>query len=60
MTIRLSGAALTVASLIFIPATSFAQDAQSITAPKGLGIWLVGTHPMAEDPSKQVVAHHFC
>lgn len=33
---------------------------QPIHPPKDLGIWLVGVHPMAEDVSKQWVAHHLC
>lgn len=45
-------------------ASAQAQESQSpeqpIRATEGIGVWLVGVHPMADDPSKQWVAHHFC
>lgn len=65
-----AGGCLLTLSLAFAPDAfapdAFAQDKgepppqQPIRAPQGLGIWLIGTHPMASDPSRQMVAHHFC
>lgn len=60
---RTNWSSLTTSALALTIATSaIAQDKpqQPIGAPQGLGVWLVGVHPMAHDPSEQWVAHHFC
>lgn len=33
---------------------------QPIRALQGLNIWLLGTHPMAYNPSQQIMAYHLC
>jgi hypothetical protein len=31
-----------------------------LTAVEQLGVWLVGIHPIKDNPAHQFVAHHFC
>lgn len=41
---------------------ALAQDTpkQPMTAVNQIGIWLIGFHPMKDNPSMQFIAHHFC
>jgi hypothetical protein len=54
---------LTVSLLALVLCTpGFAQDQpqQPTTAVDQISVWLVGFHPMKDEPGRQFIAHHLC